>query len=118
MIDYTKEIKAELDKILPTYPELFVNSKCVIPCITYRTNNNYDVAMANEEYGFSMLSYIIKLWGNKEKELIPYKIQIDSAMRKLGFARTITNELTYNNQLQIVLTYNAIGYENNNQETN
>lgn len=113
MIDYAKEIVTELKKILPTYPELFVNSKYAVPCITYRTNNNYDIAMANEQYGFSRLSYIIKLWGTTEKDLVQYKLAIDSAMRQLGFTRTITNELTYNNQIQYAFTYEATGYEHN-----
>lgn len=112
MIDYSETIRTELNKILPTYAELFVNSKCATPCITYRTNNNYDIAMANEEFGYSNLSYIIKLWGTKEKDLVPYKLAIDSTMRQLGFTRTISNELTYNNQIQYAFTYDATGYEN------
>jgi hypothetical protein len=40
MIDYKTTLIRELDTILPTYYELFVDSETPIPCITIMESNN------------------------------------------------------------------------------
>ena len=62
---------------------------------------------------YSTLSFSVKVWGNSLSALTPYIKQIDNIMRELGFKRTSYNELSYNTQLQLILSYVATGYENN-----
>lgn len=114
MIDYRKDLQTELSKILPTYPEIFIK-KCSLPCITYRLNNNADITYNAASFGYSELSFIIKLWGTDYPTLVSYEEQLDATMHSLGFMRNSANELNYNNQIQLVYIYDAVGYENNEE---
>lgn len=115
MINYRKEIQQKLSGILPCYFEMYPSSDISIPCITYKTSNNYDVAMS-DSFGFSSLQYLIKLWGESIDSLADYEGKVDAAMRELGFSRQSTTSLVYNNLIQLIYTYEAVGYENDEQE--
>lgn len=110
MIDYRKDLYNALSLVLPTFPEIFVK-KASMPCITYRLNNSADLTTFSDGFGYSELSYIIKLWGSSEDDLYTYEAKIDDTMHELGFTRNSANELTYNNQMQLVYVYDAVGYE-------
>lgn len=95
---------------LPVYYELFVDSKTSIPCITYMENQNNDNVVGNT-IGYSDIGFTIKIWATKVSDIDSVAINIDSIMRNLGFKRTSANELTYNDQVQKVLMYQALGKE-------
>ena len=112
MIDYKPTLKQELEKVgLPVYYELFVDSSTETPCITFIENNNVAEAEGDNVF-YSRLSYNIKLWGDSLATLMPKAVAIDDVMRKQGFKRTSINELSIGiSQLEIIMRYEAMGYE-------
>lgn len=117
MIDYKQELTKELQSIgLPVYYELFVDSKTQTPCITYMEVNNLatlEGVMDKNYLLYSRLTFNVKLWGDSLAQLAPYLNPIDSKMRNLGFERINYNELAFGSQLELILTYQAIGWEKN-----
>lgn len=110
MIDVSKEIVSNLNSILPCYYELFCDEKTVKPCITYMIQDD-----AQEEAGdtlvYSRIRYTIKLWGDDLSVLVPDSILVDEAMRKLGFKRISTNELTFDTHICKIYVYECRGLE-------
>ena len=117
MIDYHKELVAALSNILPTHYEMALHSGLSTPCISYMELNNYQLTeVLGADKGYCVLSYQVKVWGNDIAELQQYALQIDTALRALGFKRTASGALYDNNStmIQKILTYEAIGEENFN----
>jgi hypothetical protein len=115
VIDYHKELKTALNKILPTHYEMTLHSGLKTPCISYMELNNY-VSANGDTLGYSIVSYQVKVWGNNIAELQRYALEIDKALRPLGFTRISSGEL-YDNQstmIQKILTFEAIVQENFN----
>lgn len=115
MIDYTPNIVAALSEILPTHYEMVLHSGLATPCISYMEVNNYAVTDATgASLGYSSITYQIKVWGNRLADLQRYSIEIDKAMRGLGFNRVSSGELYDNNStmIQKILTYEALALEN------
>lgn len=113
MIDFHKELKSALEKILPTYYELALTSGTRTPCISYQERNNY-AADTGDTIGYSYIVYTVKVWGNEIATIQNYVKQIDNALRPIGFKRTSSQEL-YDNQstmIQKILTYEAFASEN------
>lgn len=113
MIDYHKKIVSALNNVLPVYYEMALTSNTKTPCISYMELNNYSVESGNT-IGYSRLTYQVKVWGNDLEALQGYALQIDVAMRQLGFKRISSGEL-YDNQstmIQKILTYEALALEN------
>jgi hypothetical protein len=75
--------------------------------------NNY-VSTNGDTLGYSKISYQIKVWGNNIGELQRYALQIDSALRPLGFNRISARELYDHNStmIQKIITYEALASEN------
>lgn len=117
MIDYHSQVVSTLNQILPTYYEMVLHRGISTPCISYMELNNY-AEDTGDTLGYSRITYQIKIWGNDIGVLQKYAQQIDTAMRKLGFKRTSTNELYDNNStmIQKILTFEALGKENFIQE--
>lgn len=113
MIDFHKEIVTALNTILPTHYEMTLTSKTKTPCISYMEINN-SMQETGDTLGYSRLSYQVKVWGNEIAILQKYSIDIDRAMRTLGFTRISTNELYDRNStmMQKILTYEALAQEN------
>ena len=113
MIDFHKEIVTALNTILPTHYEMTLTSKTKTPCISYMEINN-SMQETGDTLGYSRLSYQVKVWGNEIAILQKYSIDIDRAMRTLGFTRISTNELYDRNStmIQKILTYEALAKEN------
>ena len=112
MIDYGKELVAILNTILPTHYELALHSGLDTPCISWQERNNYADA-EGDTIGYSRISYTIKVWDNSIATIQKYVLQIDAALRTLGFKRISANEL-YDNQstmIQKILTYEALASE-------
>ena len=106
MIDYKPTLKQELEKAgVPVYYELFVDSSTETPCVTYIENNNSSY-LEGDNLFYSNLSYNIKIWGNDLATLIPIA-------NKVGFKRISYNELSFNGQIELILIYDAVGWEQN-----
>ena len=113
MINYHKEVVVSLNKILPTTYELYLKSGMSTPRISYMELSNVDTN-TGDTLGYSRLQYQIKLWGHEIEILQNYALQIDKAMRALGFKRVSSNELQDINStmIQKIFTYEALASEN------
>lgn len=113
MIDYHKTLVNTLKTILPAYYELNLKSGISTPCISYMLRNDYSERQG-DSVGYSVVSYQIKVWSEDLADLQNYAIEIDNALRPLGWQRTSTGEL-YDNESamkQKILVYEARFHEN------
>ena len=112
MIDYHKNLVNALNAILPTHYEMVLHSGLKTPCISYMELNNYDYVSGNT-VGYSRITYQVKVWGNDIGELQKYALEIDSALRPIGFKRISSGELYDHNStmVQKILTYEALALE-------
>lgn len=112
MIDYAAELVSALNTILPTIHELALTSQTKAPCISWQERNNASYALGNTRE-YSNLSYTVKVWGTDLEEIQNYAMQIDSALRTLGFKRVSSGELydTNSTMIQKILTYEALALE-------
>lgn len=114
MIDYNRELVGALNKILPTHYEMALTSGTHTPCISYMELNNYSITDVNgATLGYSRITYQVKVWGNKLADLQRYAVEIDKALRTLGFKRISSGELYDNNStmIQKILTYECLALE-------
>lgn len=113
MIDLHKKLVSTLNTILPTHYEMVLHSGLETPCISYMELNNYVEANGNT-LGYSRVVYQVKVWGSDIALLQQYALEIDNALRALGFKRTASGELYDNNSamIQKILTYEALALEN------
>lgn len=115
MVDYSKEIITTLSAILPTHYEMILNSDIETPCYSYMELNNYSATETNcATIGYSKITYQIKVWSNRVKDIQKYALLADEALRKLGFKRISSGELFDNNSsmIQKILTYECLTLEN------
>lgn len=112
MIDYHANIVTALNNILPTVYELNLNPDTDVPCISYMERNNYSYA-DGDTLGYSKISYQVKVWGYTIEQLQQYAIEIDDALRGLGFTRVSSGELYDINSTmkQKILVYEALAKE-------
>ena len=76
--------------------------------------NNYSITDINgATLGYSRITYQVKVWGNKLADLQRYSVEIDKALRTLGFKRISSGELYDNNStmIQKILTYECLALE-------
>lgn len=113
MIDFHAEFVSALNTVLPSHHELALTSKEKTPCISYQERNNYDDATGNT-LGYSRISFTVKVWSTSIADLQKYSLEIDKALRPLGFKRISSGELADRNSLmkQKILTYEALASEN------
>lgn len=112
MIDYHKELVSALSAILPTHYELALTSKTKTPCISYQERNNYSAETGNTR-GYSYISYTVKVWSNDIAEIQKYSLEVDNALRRLGFKRISSGELYDINStmIQKIMTFEALALE-------
>lgn len=112
MIDYHASLVSALEEILPTHYEMVLHSGLATPCISYMEMNNY-VQDNGDTLGYSRITYQIKVWGNEIAELQKYALEIDKALRPLGFKRIASGELAdyQSTMIQKVLTYECLALE-------
>lgn len=112
MVDYSANIVAALQTILPVYHELVLNTDTETPCISYQERNNA-VNVSGDTIGYSTVSYTVKVWGYDIAELFDYAKQIDNVLRPFGFKRISSGELYDINStmIQKILTYEATCFE-------
>lgn len=112
MIDYNKEVVSALNTVLPTHYELALTSKTKTPCISYQERNNADTD-TGDTLGYSRISYTIKVWANSIADIQKYVLEVDKAIRPLGFKRIASSELYDRNStmIQKILTYECLALE-------
>ena len=112
MIDYHASLVSALSNILPTHYEMVLHSGLETPCISYMETNNYSEQEGNT-LGYSRITYQIKVWGNDIAILQNKALEIDKALRPLGFKRISSGELYDHNSsmIQKILTYEALASE-------
>ena len=113
MINYHTELVSALKTILPTHYEMALTSNTKTPCISFMETNNY-VSASGDTLGYSKISYQIKVWGNEIAELQKYALEIDKALRPLGFKRISARELYDPNStmIQKIMMFEALASEN------
>ena len=113
MIDYHGTLVSALKQILPTHYEMTLHSSLETPCISYMELSNV-AAQEGDTLGYSRIQFQIKVWSNKIADLQKYALQIDAALRPLGWKRINAVELHDPNStmMQKVMTYEATGFEN------
>lgn len=112
MIDYHNNVVSALKTILPTHYEMVLHSGLATPCISYMELSNVSTLEGNT-LGYSRIQYQIKVWGHSIDELQRYALEVDRALRTLGFKRVSSNEL-YDNKstlMQKIFTYEALALE-------
>ena len=112
MINYHSELRSALETVLPTYYEMALTSKTQTPCISYMGTGNAD-SLTGNTLGYSRVTYQVKVWGNRIGDVQKYALEVDEALRPLGFRRIAANEL-YDNKssmIQKVMTYEALALE-------
>ena len=114
MVNQHEELVSALNNILPTHYEMSLTSKTETPCISYMELNNYAITdVIGSTFGYSRITYQVKVWSNDIEQIQDYSLQIDSALRPLGFKRISSGEM-YDNQstmIQKILTYEALASE-------
>lgn len=112
MIDYHKELVNALNNVLPTHYEMTLTKQTATPCISYMEVNNY-VVSNGDNLGYSRLSYQVKVWATDIKIIQKYALEIDAALRPLGFTRVSSGEMYDKNSsmIQKIMTYEALAQE-------
>ena len=110
MVDYHKILVATLGKILPTHYEMFLHSGLETPCISYMELNN-SVEEAGDTLTYSNITYQVKVWGKDIATVQKYAVEVDKALKPLGFKRTNSNELATDTMIQKILTFEAKALE-------
>lgn len=112
MINYHTSLVDTLSAVLPTYYEMTLKAGTKTPCISYMELNNY-VEANGDSLGYSRITYQVKIWGNRIQDLQKYAVEVDNALRTIGFKRVSSGEL-YDNastMIQKILTYEALALE-------
>lgn len=112
MIDYCKELVSACETVLPTYYELALTSKTKTPCISWQERNNY-ISTTGNTRGYSLISFTVKVWANNIADIMKYAVEVDKALRAIGFKRTSTGELydTNSTMIQKIMTFEALALE-------
>jgi hypothetical protein len=112
MIDYHADLVSALGTILPTHYEMTLHSGLETPCISYMESNNY-TQVQGDTVGYSRIAYQVKIWGNDIAEIQKYALEIDKALRPLGFTRVSSGELhdPQSTMIQKIMTYEAFASE-------
>jgi hypothetical protein len=115
MIDYHKELRAALEAVLPTHYEMSLHSGIQTPCLSYMELNNYqETEGIGATLAYSRISYQVKVWANEIAVIQRYALEVDRALRPLGFKRISSGELYdhASTMIQKILTYEALASEN------
>lgn len=112
MINYHSELVSTLNSILPTHYELVLHRGLATPCISYMEIDNHENEVG-DTLGYSSITYQIKIWGNRLDEIQEYALQIDKALRPLGFKRISCRELydRESTMIQKIMNFEAKGLE-------
>ena len=112
MINYHQNLVSALKTVLPTHYEMALTSKTKTPCISYMETNNYS-STSGDTLGYSVITYQVKVWANSIGEIQKYALEVDKALRPIGFKRIATTELYDNNSsmIQKIMTFECLALE-------
>jgi hypothetical protein len=112
MINYHTELVKALKTILPTHYEMALHSGLATPCISYMETNNY-ATEEGDTVGYSRITYQVKVWAKDMSLIQRYALEIDKALRPLGFRRIVSGELYDNNtsMIQKIMSFEAMAKE-------
>lgn len=114
MIDYHSRLVDALNTVLPTHYEMRLTSGTATPCISYMETNNYSLTdIVGASLGYSRITYQVKVWANDIELIQKYSMEVDKALRPLGFKRIASREL-YDNastMIQKIMSYEALARE-------
>ena len=112
MINYHQNLVSALKTVLPTHYEMALTSTTKTPCISYMEMNNY-ISSTGDTVGYSVINYQVKVWANSIAEIQQYAVEVDKAMRAIGFKRISSGELYDNNStmIQKIMSFEALALE-------
>lgn len=112
MINFHTTLVNKLKNILPIHYEMVLHSGIATPCLSYMELNN-SVEVNGDQLGYSRLTFQIKVWATNLADLQKYALEVDAAMRELGFKRISSVELydQLSSMMQKVMTYEALALE-------
>jgi hypothetical protein len=112
MINFHKDIVSTLTTILPTYYELILHRGLAVPCISYMQLDNPTMAKG-DTLEYSSIQYQVKVWANSIEDLQYYALEIDNALRPLGWTRASCKELfdRESTMIQKIMIYEATALE-------
>lgn len=115
MIDLHSKVVSALSTVLPTHYEMALTSKTKTPCISYQERDNADTD-TGDTLGYSRISYTVKVWANDIATVQKHVLEVDKALRPIGFKRVAANELHDPNStmIQKIMTYECLALENFN----
>lgn len=114
MINYHERLVAALEKVLPTYYEMQLTSGTKTPCISYmELSNNSATEVVGATVGYSRISYQVKVWATDIALIQKYALEVDNALRPLGWKRAASGEMYDPNSsmIQKVMTFEALALE-------
>lgn len=117
MINYHEQIVEALEKILPTHYEMVLHSGIETPCLSYMELGNV-AADEGDTLGYSRLTFQIKVWGTDLGVIQEYALQVDEALRALGFKRISSGEMYDQNSamIQKIMSFEALAKEDFKKE--
>lgn len=108
MRDINEEVKEQLNTVLPTYYELFLDQDSVIPCISYQTTENVEESKGNGSC-WDRITVRVKLWVSTVGDMCTYSSQIDNALAELGpFVRGGSMELANGDLICRIMDYSIL----------
>lgn len=112
MIDIGSFLTSELIAVYPTYNELYMPTKCDLPCISYNiVNNSHDTMATNLIY--SRITVTLKIYSYDYIEFDTIN-EMDNIMILCGFKRTSGQDVKIDPDIKMyVATYEILMIEDN-----
>jgi hypothetical protein len=112
MINVNKEVYTELQAInenIKVFPENFINSSTILPCITYLEYSNLDT-LTGDSMEYSEVIILVKVWSKDYNELMVNALLIDAKMKPIGYDREFGSILFNDGVGQYILRYKGLGF--------
>ena len=108
MININQEIVTQLNKVLPSYYELFLDGHETVPCITYQIISNTEERKGNLN-GYSRITIRVKLWDTTIEGLCTNSVKLDDKLAELGhFERYSVSEMTDGDLICWIFDYSIL----------
>ena len=95
---------------LPVVAEPFLTEDTPKPCISYSVENDVQY-LTGDTLGYSNIYFTVKVWGTRISDIEENAVKLDELMRSLGFTRTGTIDLWFDNVGNKTMRYRALGLE-------
>lgn len=108
MRDINEEVAEQLNTVLPTYYELFLDQSSKIPCISYQITQNFEESKGNGSC-WERITLRVKLWVSTVGDMCTYSSQIDDAIAELGpFTRSSSYEISQGDLICRITDYSIL----------